>query len=186
MTDEFKKVQMKDIETQMKNHVTESETYATLAAVLDNDENRDIAFSSTSKSALYPHKHSKIFVKFAKFCDYYLRNLVSTDGNQKEVYFDSEQYASTIVQYGLKAMEECSKEASELFPRLLQIISIYDNAQSTFKQSVVIWPYVEIYSLDSSDCRHFRQAYCSMRFSNIVQSGIAIPQKPILSIENWL
>ncbi|CAG8674821.1 9711_t:CDS:10, partial [Gigaspora margarita] len=156
MMDEFKKVQMKDIETQMKNRVTESETYATLAAVLDNDENRDISRSLQHRKAhfivegynllkdtaeqaalhLKPISRAKIFVKFAKFCDYYLRNLESTDGDQKEVSFDSEQYASTFVQYVLKAMEECSKEASETFPRLLQIISIYDNAQSTFKQMV--------------------------------------------------
>ncbi|CAG8447289.1 28742_t:CDS:10 [Dentiscutata erythropus] len=156
MTDEFKKIQISDMETKIKNRVTESETYATLAAVLDDDETRDLSRSlqlrksrfivegydllkdTADQAALHlkPLNRAKIFVKFAKFCDYYLRNLESTDGDQKEVSFDSELYASTVVQYVLKAMAECSKEASELFPRLLQIISIYDNTQSTFKQTV--------------------------------------------------
>ncbi|CAG8455683.1 16904_t:CDS:10, partial [Cetraspora pellucida] len=166
MTDEFKKVQIMDVETNMKNRVIESETYSTLAAVLDNNESRDLTHSIQHRKAhfivegynllkdtaeeatshLKPLNRVKIFVKFAKFCDYYLRNLESTDGDQKRASFDSELYASTVVQYVLKAMEECSKDASELFPRLLQIIIIYDNTQSTFKQMVssfgTVWKFI--------------------------------------------
>ncbi|CAG8470552.1 4251_t:CDS:10, partial [Scutellospora calospora] len=166
MTDEFKKVQISDIETNIKNHVTESETYITLAAILDNEENWDISRSiqnnktrfmhdgynllkgAAAQAALHlrPLKRAKIYVKFAKFCDYYLRNLESADENQKTISFDSGSFASTVVQYVLRAMEICSKEASELFPRLLQIISIYDNTQSTFKQMVSsfgpVWKFI--------------------------------------------
>ncbi|CAG8461030.1 2617_t:CDS:10, partial [Racocetra fulgida] len=103
MTDEFKKIM--DVETNMKNRVIESDTYATLAAILDNNENRDLARSIQHRKAhfivdgynllkdaaeeavshLKPVNRAKIFVKFAKFCDYYLRNLESTDGDQRRV-----------------------------------------------------------------------------------------------------
>nr|CAG8448912.1 4810_t:CDS:10 [Entrophospora candida] len=79
-----------------------------------------------------PSLQRKIFFKFAKYCDDHLRMIESDDNNMDQFSFNYEQYANNVVSNIMDALELNSEEASEIFPRLLQIIEFYEETQETF------------------------------------------------------
>ncbi|GES81504.1 DNA-dependent protein kinase catalytic subunit [Rhizophagus clarus] len=163
LSEEFKKIKSPDFKDDMKMRIVESETYGLLISELDKRvPNRSLSklksnknyfiekgynlFNNASKeTTLKPTIHAKILVKFAKFCDYFLRKLDFTE-EQMQIMFDPAQYAVNVVESILQAMENGSKEATELFPRLLQIIEKYHNTQSIFREKVKsvesVWKFI--------------------------------------------
>ncbi|RHZ54169.1 hypothetical protein Glove_429g27 [Diversispora epigaea] len=144
MTNNFEKIQISDTRIDLKCRVIECETYSLGIAEFDKPEImekysylKDRLNSSVEKAMLHlkPSDQAKIFVKFAKFCDNYLRRLESND-NLQNMSIDKDLYASSVVQNILRAIEYGSKEASEFFPRLLQIIDLYEPSQQTFELKV--------------------------------------------------
>ncbi|CAG8511510.1 8195_t:CDS:10 [Diversispora eburnea] len=144
MTNNFEEIQISDTRIDLKCRVIECETYSLEIAEFDKPEIMekysylgDRLNSSVEKAMLHlkPSDQAKIFVKFAKFCDNYLRRLESDD-NLKNISIDKDLYASSVVQNILRAIEYGSKEASEFFPRLLQIIDLYEPSQQTFELKV--------------------------------------------------
>ncbi|CAG8599054.1 11609_t:CDS:10, partial [Acaulospora colombiana] len=165
MAEEFRSSEISDVKTEMKCRGIESETYALLTAEFDKPESTvnypslkgrkqsfmkagfDLLRTISEKAVLHlkPSNQAKIFVKFAKFCDHYLRSLESNDSLQN-VTFDEGLYSSIVVQNILQAMEYSSKEALEFFPRLLQIIDIYESSQRSFEEKVKsfgpVWKFI--------------------------------------------
>ncbi|CAG8754656.1 3688_t:CDS:10, partial [Racocetra persica] len=94
-----------------------------------------------------------------------------------KVSFDSRLYASTVVKYVLKATEDCSKEASELFPRLLQIICIYDNTQSIFKQMGIYFVTEEKWILGQTNPLHNALFQYKYNLAEQYQKGLYYPLK---------
>ncbi|CAG8556990.1 5133_t:CDS:10 [Acaulospora morrowiae] len=165
MADEFGKMEadseflsflkISDVKIKMKCRIIESETYSLLTAEFDKPESTtsypslkgrkqsfmeygfDLLNNISEKAVLHlkSSNQAKVFVKFAKFCDHFLRSLESND-DLHNVTFDKDQYASTVIQNILQAIDYGSKEALEFFPRLLQIIDIYERSQRTFEEKV--------------------------------------------------
>ncbi|RGB41839.1 hypothetical protein C1646_738849 [Rhizophagus diaphanus] len=163
LSEEFKKIKSPDLKNDIKMRIVESETYGLLISELDKrvpnrslskiknnknyfiEQGYDLFNNASKETTLKPTMHAKVLVKFAKFCDYFLRKLDSTE-EQMQIIFDPAQYASNVVESILQAMENGSKEATELFPRLLQIIEKYHNTQSIFKEKVEsvesVWKFI--------------------------------------------
>ncbi|CAI2170936.1 4833_t:CDS:10 [Funneliformis geosporum] len=115
LSEEFKKIKITDSKDDIKMRIIESETYGLIVAELDkrfpnrnlskvkNNKNYFIErgynlFNDATKDYVLQSKpsiHSKVLVKFAKFCDYFLRKLESTEEKMQTI-FDRTQYASNV------------------------------------------------------------------------------------------
>ncbi|CAG8489558.1 14379_t:CDS:10 [Funneliformis mosseae] len=117
LSEEFKKIKISDSKDEIKMRIIEGETYGLIIAELDKRFlNRNLSkvkskrnyfiergynlFNDATKDYVLQSKpsiHSKVLVKFAKFCDYFLRKLESTEEKMQTI-FDRTQYASNVVE----------------------------------------------------------------------------------------
>ncbi|KAG0257869.1 hypothetical protein DFQ27_004903 [Actinomortierella ambigua] len=81
----------------------------------------------------------KAMLTLARYCDKLLRH---HENSKDSTFSQSEQtqYAELVVKNTLSAIQEDGTSASELFPRLLQIIELYPASQRTFTTLVSAMP----------------------------------------------
>ncbi|KAL9649605.1 hypothetical protein ABK040_003282 [Willaertia magna] len=87
------------------------------------------------------HQSSKIYLKFALFCDDLLKNQTSTNDDDDEIKQDEklpsrEQLACNIVDNMLNAMKYHCKEARDRFPRLLELLEKYPTSRKIFTKYI--------------------------------------------------
>ncbi|CAO3672189.1 unnamed protein product [Umbelopsis ramanniana] len=78
-----------------------------------------------------PNESAHCIFQLAKYCDRILRS--TADSSLKPISFDHLSYAHTVIDGVFKAMDLGVKEATHIFPRLLELIEEYPATREHFK-----------------------------------------------------